>query len=828
MLNMQISGEWLTVSRGGEQLVLAWPAVAVSIGGRRYEARQALGAVRGTGRHLVQEFQEDDLFFLVRISRCGEWLRKEVVIFSEGDYPTPDYVEVDAQDLPGAGLSVRGYRATTAQSKREGAEEEGGGLMPGCGYPLIGSAHFVGLEHPAARNLLQDGELSGGSYRLRHFPVWRQGQLESIPAVFGWGEAGEALFADYLQSIRLPALKRPLFSFCSFWSDPYLGNYEYDVRAENYRSLLHEFARLSLHPDVFTLDAGWQNRHSFFEAKESFGGNAGLRRLSREFRDEGIALSLWASHNGPMGMAPEYLAAQGIAVGGGESSAYCGENYGVLLDERLEAELTQAFCRLASYEYGAVHFKMDWDNDCAVSAAFRDRYPTRDHVRQASIDVMSRIGERMRAVNSRVILRNGWWPSPWWLSRANHIFLSDSGDSEFAMLPSLSQRDSAATHRDLMYYNHLRRDRSAVPLDCFDNHEFPQAMRNPFMQDAGVWANTAWLAIMRGSSYLPYKLQPAALEPWQVEILRQTMVFARVYAEHLIVPQGRMVLGHPGKGEIYGFCLPGRRSTWLALRNPLPFPQALRLDGEALCGHPVASLTQFYPDFRALPAGDDVVFLPGEVKLIQGDRRRRRLPHDLPFQVEAGIDTTCDCRFPASSRAHVPEVYQIPELTTGVPVIRSSATGLQLEWRLRVPYRMRQFRLYVRIRHPRQESFSLSLSSSRYPGWRFSCYGIPVSELPWNQPGYGERKNPDGQPGRDARYFMADIPHGGEAYLNLEISGGSCPAEAVEIWAAGYEAPSDSRVTLRRQPLDFGSVLPGAHPFGFPLALRVLPAATGI
>lgn len=828
MLDIKISGERLTVSRGSEQLVLNWPAVAVSIGGRRHEARHPLGAVRRKGRGLIQNFQEGELHFQVWISRCREWLRKEVLIFCAGELPTPDYVEVDAQSLPGAGLSVRGYRATTAQSKREGAEEEGGGLMPGCGYPLIGASHFVGLEHPAARNLLEEGAESKCSYRLRHFPVWRDGQLASVAAVFGWGEAGEALFADYLQSIRLPPLARPLFSFCSFWSDPYLGNYEYDVREENYRSLMQEFGRLGLRPDVFTLDAGWQNRHTFFDAKESFGGNAGLRRLSREFNQAGIELSLWASHNGPMGIAPEYLAAQGIAVGGGESSAYCGDNYGVLLDERLEAELTRAFCRLAGPEFGAVHFKMDWDNDCAVAAPLRERYPTRDHVRQASIDAMGRIAERMRAVNARVVIRNGWWPSPWWLSRANHIFLSDSGDSEFAMLPSLSQRDSAATHRDLMYYNHLRRDRSAVPLDCFDNHEFPQAMRNPFMQDEGSWANTAWLAIMRGSSYLPYKLQPAALESWQVRTLQETMDFARAYAERLIVPRGRMVLGHPGKGDIYGFCLPGQRSTWLALRNPLPFPQVLRLDGEALCGHAVASLTQFYPDFRALPDGGEVTLLPGEVKLVQGNRRCRRLPFSLPFQVESWADGSCACRFPASSRPRVPEVYQIPALTAAVPAIRASATGLQLEWRLRAPYRMRQFRLYVRIRHPRQESYALSLSSSRYPGWRFSCYGIPVSELPWNQPGYGERKNPDGHPVRAARYFMAEIPQGGEVYLNLEVSGGRCPAEAVEIWAAGYEAAAEESAPLRRRPLDFDSILPSGHPFGFPLALCILPGGAGV
>ncbi len=825
MLDIFIAGEQLIVSRGDEKMTLTWPAVAVNFAGHRYEALTAVSGVQKKGRSLIQEFQEEDLRFRVTVTRCGNWFRKEVMIRSACVRPTPDYVEVDAQTLPHAGLSVRGYRATTEQKKRPKAEEEGGGLMPGCGYPLIGHAIFTGLEHPAAFNtVMEEGELGSG-YRLRHFPQWHQGCLESVPAVWGWGRDPEALFANYVQSIRLPALEKPLFSFCSYWSDPYLGNYQYDVREGNYRSLMREYSRLGLKPDVLTLDAGWQNRFSFFEAKEDFGGNVGLGKLGRNCRRSGIDLSLWASHNGPMGIAPEFLRERGIAVGSGESSLYCGQNYAVLMDEQLENELSRAFCRLAGPEYGAMHFKMDWDNDCATSPAFRKSYPTRDHVRQASIDVMSRIAERIRTVNPRVVLRNGWWPSPWWLSRANHIFLSDSGDSEYAMLPSLCQRDGAATHRDLMYYNILQRDRSAVPLDCFDNHEFPLAMQNPFTQDAGAWANTAWLAIMRGCSYLPYKLQPEALESWQSEILGQTMAFARDYADHLIVPNGRMILGHPGRGEIYGFHLPGRRSDWVALRNPLPFPQELCLNGAELCGRPIESLVQFYPDFRALPDGGMVTFLPGELKLLQCNRRQRRLPYALPFQVEAGDskDRFRYC-FPSSSRPHVPEVYQIPALTTGPVVVRECATGLQLECSLTVPYRMRQFRLYVRIRNTRMDVLSLELSSSRWAGWPLSCYTIPISEIPWNLPGVGEAKNPDGQPCRDARYFMADIPQGGRTFLNLEVIGGACTASDLEIWAAGYEAPSDTTTILCRAPLDFTGTLPGAHPFGFPLCIRVLPA----
>lgn len=811
----------LVLRYGQEQLALSWPAVAVSIGGRRLVPKKASSALEKTSSGWRQSFVRGSLCFQVGIEVCAGWIKKQLEISSTAELPTPDYVEVDAQEVTDLELSRRGYMATFEQKKRPGAEEEGGGLMPGCGYPLIGGKFFCGLEHPAAFNQITRSGRKTVSYQLRHFPVWENGRLPGVAAVLGLAAAPEEVFAKYVASIRLPRRQKPLFSFCSFWSDPYLGNYEYDIRKDNYLSLLRVFTQLGLHPDVITLDAGWQDRQTVFQAKKAFGGEKALRELGRTFRAQGIDLSLWVSHNGPMGMAPEFLRRKGIAIGKGESSAYCGDNYAVMLDRKLEALLQKRFCELAGPDYQTVHFKIDWDNECATSPEFQAKYPTRNHVRQGSIDAMCRIAAALRAVNPAVITRNGWWPSPWWLQHANHIFLSDSGDSEFAMLPSRTQRDSAATHRDIMYYNSLQRDRSAVPLDCFDNHELPHARRNPFAEERGSWVNTLWLSVLRGSSYFPYKLQPEALEDWQAESLREIMAFARNYAEHIIVEHGRMVLGHPGKGEIYGFLQPGQKDSWCLLRNPLPLPQTLRFDPAAISGQTVKSVAQFYPDYRLLPNPGELTFLPGEVKVMIISSRKLTLPGAQPFQVRAE-GKGFRCYRPASACPQVPPVYQIPKLECGAPSHQTVEGRLQLKFKLLVPYRMRNFELQIKVSHPDMDKLQFWLASSRYDGWNFCCYRIPLTEVPYNRPGHGEAKNPDGFPKRRERFFVASIPQGGEAFFNFECAGAAVKPEQLEIWASGYEGPERVGEPCSAAPLGFTRGLPYQHPLGFPLAVRVL------
>ena len=51
-------------------------------------------------------------------------------------------------------------------------------------------------------------------------------------------------FRDYLETIRKPRLTVPLFSFCSFWSEKYCGNYTKNYKSF-FRTLFYFFFYIS-------------------------------------------------------------------------------------------------------------------------------------------------------------------------------------------------------------------------------------------------------------------------------------------------------------------------------------------------------------------------------------------------------------------------------------------------------------------------------------------------------------------------------------------------------------------------------------------------------
>ena len=771
--------------RDFDGIILQTPGVCVAIAGKKHVAAGDF-------------FEDADLTMRIRYEKRGKVWVKHLEVKAKHPLPTPDYVEMDRQTVPDPAMRLCGYLDTGGAAARGGGDEEGGGVIPGCGYPLIGRRFFAGLAHQAGFAKIEAHSAGSTTYSLRHHPVWNGDRLESVEAVFCAADDPAEEFAAYIESIRAPLELKPFFAFCSFWSDPYLGNYEYAVTPEAMRKFIDAYQRLGFRPDAFTFDAGWQNRKSFFEPRNGLDFHSYPN------------LSLWISHNGPMGIDPDFLRSNGIAVGGGRSSSYCGDNYGVLLDPELEKRLTVRFCELAGH---CLHFKIDWDNDCAVSPEFREKYPTVHHVREGSINAMNRIMTAVRRVNPKIIVRNGWWPSPWWLLHVQHVFLSQSGDSEYASLPARTQRASAATHRDLMYYNHLLRDRTMIPLSSFDNHEFPNSIRNAFGDPDSTWVDNLMLCLMRGSTYFSWTVQPESLTPFRTDTMKQAMRFARKHARRIFVRNGRMFGGNPGLGEVYGFFQEGSGESWCVLRNPAPMPVKYRLPDS------FEHVIQFYPDFRVPER--ETVLLPEEVKVLIVSRKRIALPFSLPFQVRRA-DNRFEYRFPASKtvsakvRPMVAELHQIPELKFENVSLRPGGKSLYFD--LVAPYRMEDLRVCMKLSGAAAD-LRIRVHSSRYYGdVPTSSFAVPVTELSSGKTGYGEKKNPETFFRKIERYFTFPVPPGGRTSFDLEFSTG-IGADTLELWCVGYEGVSAECLKRGHAPLpEFTDTPPLQHPYGFPAA----------
>ena len=751
---------------------LAFPAVTLSVAGKLYTPDKEF-------------FECDDLKISTKLEKRGNYWYKRVEVEAKKTLPTPDYLEVDRQTIKDEQLKLCGYIPTT-RGEYNNAEEEGAGIISGCGYPLIGKTFFAGLAHPAGFNSITEENGSSQTFTLRHHPTWQGNKLEVIEAVYGIADDPFEAFAKYIDEIRVPLPLEPYFAFCSFWSDPYQGNYEYSVTGDAMHKFIDSFTKLGLDPDAYTFDAGWANRQSIFQPKEG---------LEPENYPK---LSLWISHNGPMGIDPQYLESQGYPVGGGRSSAYSGPGYGVMLDKRLEEAIGDRFAELAKH---VSHFKIDWDNECATNDSFKEQYPTKDHVREGYVNAVGRIMDKIRKVNPQILVRVGaFWPSPWWLTQGQQLFVVNSGDSEYISLPTLHQRAAAATHRDYMYYNLFVRDKTMIPFNSLDNHEFPNSIRNVFLDDDNTWMDNLMHCMMRGSTYFTWTVQPESLTTFRVQSMRHVMQFARDYKQEFIVKNGTMFGGNPGAGEVYGF----KQNNWLMLRNPSPLPQYFDMPAEW------GNAVQFYPDFRKCP--ERILLLPEEVKVIV--LTSEKLAHDIPFQVIDG-----KTYFPASIKVneqigpYIDELHQMPEILFSKASLDEENGDLLFS--LKTPYRMNP--LEMRLACP--ADCKVRVVASRYAGIRNegSSFAPAITSIPVGVPGYGEYRNPEYLATDEVHYYSIPVPPGGETFYHISF-GGKIAKEDFQLWCFGHEARSRDCMECDTTLDIFNRSLPPQHPAGFPRA----------
>ncbi|MBR1953252.1 MAG: hypothetical protein IKA32_11765 [Lentisphaeria bacterium] len=793
------------------KLRLDFPAVRLSINGK-------IISPVGEGRKYSscgREYQVDGITLKVEVFLKDNVLHKKVFIRSNRLLPTPDFVELDRQRIPDL-LTLRGYISNTHARQNTVSSEESHGKVPGCGYPVAGKNFFAGVEHPAAFARIEEKGNAETLYTLTQHPVWQSdNSLVLSDAVLSWSADAEEALRQYINTIRIPALKKPFFTLCTFWTDRFLDDFEYVTSPEGYRSFAAAWEKFGITPDVFVLDAGWQDLNSLFEPRKSFGGREGIRKLERFVRRLGSRLGLWVSYNGPAGFHPEFLKKSGFEVGGGNGAAYSGEGmYGVLLDEKFANAISESFAGYA--RSGIAQFKIDWDNEGAVNDNFKERYPTADHVREGSIDAMIRIIKKMRQARPDLVLRTGWWPSPWWLKYTNHFFLTNSGDSEYSFLPARTQRDSAITYRDTVYWCFFQRDKSCLPLDTVDNHEFPHAFRNPVHEEPGTFTDNALWSVMRGTSYQPWTLQPEALEEVHLSALRQVMAFARSSGKNLYNVRSGMCGGNPHAGEVYGFYfIQPDKSVWYALRNPSVMPRRFKF------AKVQPNALQIYPSFARLDPEEEILFAPHEIKIISLAQKKFSLPYNVPFQAWKQPDGKILCHVPAhlgTGRMVVleNEIHRIKSLCAEVCLCEQKEDVLQLRVHLILPQRMRKSCLTVAVRNVPGKKADITARCSRFSSPTYGACQQAVTRYDNGHPGMGLKVNQDCLVPVEESYWSVPCAEGGESWCSLFITGAR--SGDVRLAFSGYYAPSRKGETLKRACAALPEILPPVHPDGFPVA----------
>jgi hypothetical protein len=493
------------------------------------------------------------------------------------------------EPAPESGIDDQlGWReCPTGNETSHRSEEEGGGVLPGCGFPVFGHGFFAGLEHPCGVGCCQDGRLS-----LHHHPRWGGDHLESFPAAIGLVAAGSTAaeaFAAYLGTVRRPLPERAVVEICTFWTDlfdPSLATERrFATSLAGYRRLAEEWFERVLQGErglvsSFLLDAGWQERDSLFQPSAANGGpgDQGLAELAGFLAERGFDLGLWWSWNGPMGVGDRWMETAGYRVSRRGSGAAYGVNagatgYACLTDPVWEEAIGRRLGQLLD-RTGARFIKDDWVNDGIEDPTLHPGIlPSRAHMLEANAEVLMRLFRRAATGRPGVRFRGAWWMSPWWTLVVDATYLAHSGDCESSDVPSLTQRDAVITARDSLFFRNFVAWRTPFPWNAVNSIEFAAATRCPIADTEASWLDNLIMWCSRGSWYQQLYVSPYHLQGTRAWTLREVLRWYRRHEDILWRASQRMVGGDPARGEVYGYLHQQDRARLLTLRNPLPHPQ---------------------------------------------------------------------------------------------------------------------------------------------------------------------------------------------------------------------------------------------------------------
>lgn len=810
---------------------LSFPAFALLTDGRELGADAfTLADMAATEEEVTLTYRCDELGVQVDVKYWldgdNPWFRKQLVLHARPGTPTLRRLWVDVQDDPPVPIRRVGYGLRGGRDGEEVSGLDTYAAQPGCGYPVYADDWFVGLEHPAAFTV------PGDRLELYQHPVWNEGgKIESFPAVYGAARDHRHVadaFMAYLWHIRRPRITKPFITITAGWSTRSIGGGEYIDSFEVNEAFVDAMVELGLRPDAVAIDAGYFDRRSLFHHKGDDDQDTRFIAFAQRCKERALDLSLWVSHNGRTGFDMEWIKSQGWKTGEGPGTPYCHGEFVVMMQPDYEDALARRFERLVG-EIGAKHLKIDWDNECATSGEFAERYPTIEHVREETIKAFNRIDQRMRAKNPELITRNGWWPSPWWLCHADHVWLVDSGDCEYASWPSRTQRDREITHRDAMYHQILVRSETPCPLDAVDNHGFAHALDNSFSDEPHTWLDNAVLAVTRGTTYLHMPFCPEGLRQWQAEALQQVLDWMHCHADELGNRGSRMVGGSPAYGQVYGYLHPGQERSWLVLRNPSPEPQIVSLSLASWLSYAPRTVRQIYPFWQHLPLLEGITLLGHEVRLLQLLREPMPDPSPIPgarFMVQAHGDGF-EYIFPGNRRLSDevgPTVHpdmQIPELSAERTADCAIEGGWRLQWFAGVPHRFERAELYVRLRGDQEalDGAQIRAGGARYRGVdaRYAFPGERIHRKEGRGHGTSRVLPPVGPRDRDDYVFK--IPDSGWTSLTVDLLGDAAARAGTDAWITGYESPARQTVKNQTPPAD-GSLLP-PHPYGFATSLPI-------
>lgn len=456
------------------------------------------------------------------------------------------------------------------------------------GQPMFVADLYLGLEHPAGA--------TDPAYVRHYSGRSAKGGLRSKTVVWGVAkspaELERSFFEDYLYT--LPEVKRaePFV----IWNLLGVGLPEEKRLMGAAESITRQAKQAGFHIDSFAIDDTWQDLSSVWQPDPLRFPN-GMGPLAGELQTLGSRLGLWLSVMG-LGLDTRWGQAQGLEVSTvadrNAGGRYClaGPKYLAKIKETLTGHVRQ---------YGVNYYKCDYN-------VFACDLPGHGHPsgaagREAQIDAYIEVLQAIKAADPQchIAITSNMWLSPWWIRYADWVWLGGS-DMDSAKVRNLTPQDGNTTYRDAVMFEDFREKQYVFPYANVMTHGFWEMAGVPYAK----FQDDVVMTIGRGITKWEILNDPNSMDDKRWAFMGRAMRWGR--ANWDLLSHTQMILGNPGKGEIYGYAHLGRGAALIFLRNPdlesKPLALSLRdiglLPGDPLLTAKELTAIEIYPTCREI------------------------------------------------------------------------------------------------------------------------------------------------------------------------------------------------------------------------------------
>jgi len=436
--------------------------------------------------------------------------------------------------------------------------------LGGQGQPLLfDDTWFIGLEHPAGENLVEDGITAPRQYPGDRFST-PPFALQTL--VIGGGVSGQVrrVLQDYVAALRRPPRALTLFNtWCHLRGDTLTE----DNLAETAAALQRNLQPFGATLDVLAIDDGWFTPQSIWEPdyRKLPTGFAGLRARIEAC---GMRLGLWlplSGHSLDMAWAKSnsYEALQ-------KYLCMSGTKYNTALRTQLQTLISDG---------GLRYFKHDF-NYFWCGQSNHGHFPSMPQSVEANVNAelaLLRMESQLQP-NLFLAITSGIWPSPWWLPYVDTIWMG-GGDHDYNRdLPASHGSSFEMNYRDGALYDLLVTRGLIFPLSALMTHGIVDGRHTPYdvrQEPDESWAVYVMNYLGRGTLMRELYLTPENLTVRRWELLARGLNWARTL--DACMAAARIAGGDARRGELVVYSGARGPSRYLSARNPSLESQAVPL-----------------------------------------------------------------------------------------------------------------------------------------------------------------------------------------------------------------------------------------------------------